>query len=519
MPRSDDHPFRRPTAADLDALADDLGLSLSPEEREDYRTLVSGAVGGLDPLRDAPTLDHGLHPDEPRRIGGRRPDAEEDPLNAWVRKCTVEGAADGPLSGVTVGLKDSIALAGVEMTAGSRVLEGFTPEIDATVVTRLLDAGATIVGKLNMESFAWSGTGDTSDFGPVTNPHSDDHLAGGSSSGSGAAPAAGDCDVALGTDQAGSIRIPSAWCGLVGIKPTHGLVPYTGILSLERSIDHAGPMAPTVEPVAETLAVLAGEDVADGVRLDDRQPRDVAADDYAAAVGSDVDGMRVGVLEEGFGWDDADPVVDEAVREATGVLADAGAEVESVSAPLHRLMPSAWAAIGTQGAARHFEEVGATNHRGWAWPRLTRALDSFRRARADDLPPSVKQALLTAAYLRREYGMEAYAKARDVALAAERQYDGLLAEYDALAMPTVVVRAFEKAPEMGRVPAADREVSTITNTSPFDLTGHPAISVPCAKPDGLPVGMMLVGAHRDERALFALASAFEDRTDWEERDA
>jgi len=519
MPRSDQHPFRRPTAADIEALAEDLDLSLSPAEREDYLTLVSGALEGLDPVRDAPTVDHGLRPDEPRQVGGRRPDDDEDPHNAWVRKCTVEGADDGPLSGVTIGLKDSIALAGVELTVGSRVLEGFVPEIDATVASRLLDAGATIVGKLNMESFAWSGSGDFSDFGPVTNPHSDDHLAGGSSSGSGVAPAVGDCDVALGTDQAGSIRIPSAMCGLVGIKPTHGLVPYTGIVSLERSIDHVGPMAPTVEMTARTLEAIAGEDVADGVRLDARQPRGIDADDYADAVGSSVEGLRVGVLEEGFGQEGADPVVDETVRAAVDVLADAGAEVESVSAPLHRQLPAAWAAIGTQGGARHFEEGGATNHDGWAWPRLVEALDTLGEARADELPPTVKQALLTAAYLEREYGMEAYTKARDVALAGERQYDSLLADYDALAMPSVVIRALEKAPEADRVEALTRDAPSIANTSPFDLTGHPAISVPCAKPDGLPVGLMLVGAHEDERTLFALASAFEDRTDWEERGA
>lgn len=520
MPRSDEHAFGRPTAEDIESIAAAFGVSLSDAERDDYRRLVADAVEGVESVRHARPFDAGLEPTTyAAREPGRRPDEGDDPLNAWITRGRVEGADDGPLSGVTVGLKDSVALAGYEMTAGSSVLEGFVPTIDATVVTRLLDAGAAVVGKTNMESFAWSGSGDTSDFGPVTNPHDAGRLAGGSSSGSGAAPAAGDCDVAIGTDQAGSIRIPSSWCGLVGVKPTYGLVPYTGILPLERSLDHAGPMGRSVETVATALEALAGEDVRDGVRLDSRQPRGVAADGYAGAVGDEVDGLSVGVLEEGFGWEFSEPAVDEVVRAATEVFEGEGVAVESTSVPRHREATSAWAAIGTQGGARLLREAGAgTNHDGWCWPRLARTLDSFRRARANDLPPSAKRSLFAAAFLEREYGVEAYAKARDVALSARRAYDVCLDEYDALLLPTTAVRAFEKAPDLDRVASVNREVVTIANTCPFNLTGHPALTVPCAKPDGLPVGLMLVGSRLDESTLFALGAAFERAADWETRE-
>lgn len=512
MPASDGDPFTAPTEAEIRELAASLGIPLGEAEAADYREVVGDAIHGSDPIRHARGFDPDLEPRaDTARTGGYRPDPEEDPHNAWIQKIEVSADSEGSLTGTTVGLKDSIALAGVELTLGSAVMEGFVPEIDATVVHRLLDTGATILGKLNMESFAWSGTGGMSDYGPVTNPHSEDHLAGGSSSGSGVAPVVGDCDVALGTDQAGSIRIPSSWCGLVGIKPTHGLVPYTGIVPLERTIDHVGPMATSVRKVAEILEVLAGEDTTDGVRLDERQPAGIAADDYTDATDRDPSGLSIAYLDEGFGWEFSDPVVDETVRDTDAVFERAGVETDHVSLPVHRRSMAIWGAIATQGGARLFHEgsVG-TNHKGWSWPQLARVMDSFQEARARDLPPTVKRSLLAAAYLDEEYGLEPYAKARSQAMAAEQEYNQILSEYDAIALPTTVVRAFEKAPELGRVDALRREVSTIANTSIFNVTGHPAISVPCGSPDGLPIGLMLVGNHQDETTLFTLASAIEN---------
>ena len=511
MPRSDKNPFTTPTEADISELAEELGIPLSDSERADYQLLASAAIEGSNPVRHGSSFDPGLRPDTyTGRSGGYKPSAEEDPLNAWIRKTRIQTHSDGPLAEYSIGLKDSIALAGVELTLGSSLMEGFVPQIDATAVHRLLDAGAEIAGKLNMESFAWSGTGGMSDHGPVTNPHSEDHLAGGSSSGSGAAPVAGDCDVTLGTDQAGSIRIPSSWCGLVGIKPTHGLVPYTGVVPLERTIDHLGPMAPTVEAVAQTLEVIAGEDTTNGIKLDTRQPDGIQADSYVAATTEDPDGLSVAFLEEGFGWDFSDPTVDETVRDTESVFEECGVDVDHVSIPRHRQSMAIWGAIATQGGARLLKEgsVG-TNQKGWSWPQLARVMDSFRRSRPRDLPPTVKRSLLAAAYLQAEYGVEPYTKARSLGMAAEQEYNEVLSEYDAIALPTTVVRAFEKAPEMSRVDALEREVATIANTSIFNVTGHPAITVPCGKPDGLPVGLMLVGNHLDETTLFTLATAIE----------
>ncbi|MFB6269192.1 MAG: amidase family protein, partial [Halobacterium sp.] len=272
----------------------------------------------------------------------------------------------------------------------------------------------------------------------------------------------------------------------------------------------------SVDVVAETLSVLAGEDTADGIRLDERQPEGVGADDYASATDDDAAGLSVGVLEEGFGWEFSEAAVDEAVRDAADVFADLDVSVESVSVPRHRDGMAAWGGIATQGGARLLSEgsVG-TNHEGWSWPQLARVMTSFREARARDLPPTVKRSLLAAAFLDAEYGVEPYAKARSVAMALERDYNEALDDYDALLLPTTVVRAFEKAPDIDRVESLRREVATIANTCPFNLTGHPAITIPCANPDGLPVGAMLVGSHGDETTLFTLAAAFEDAVDWQ----
>lgn len=519
MFRSDTTGIHRPSRDRIADLGSSLGLSLNEQELEDYEAILHATFDALEGIngfaRPQFGPDERSHTDRPP---GWRPDPEDNPCNTWITRCRVEGAEDGPLAGMEVGLKDNIALAGYELTCGSRVLEGFVPQIDATVATRLLEAGATITGKLNMESFAFSGTGDTSDFGPVTNPRDNDFLAGGSSSGSGAAPALGEVDVAIGGDQAGSIRIPSAWCGIVGLKPTRGLVPYTGIVPLEMSLDHVGPMATSVADVAAVLAVIAGEDTYDGVKMDPRQPRGVEAKEYTEALGVDIDGYSVGVLQEGFGWDFSHPEVDETVREAIGELENLGVEAEPVNMELHRASILIADALFLHGAYRLLQESGTgTNHPGWQWPGLVEILGKVKDARADDFPPTIKRALLAGEHLFDQNNLSYYVRGRNLALEAERRYNKLLAEYDALVMPTMAFPPVELDDELDRVEQMDREPPIIANTCLFDFTGHPAITVPCGTADGLPVGLMLVGSHFEESTLLSLADAFESAVNWQER--
>ncbi|TVQ56226.1 MAG: amidase, partial [Rhodobacteraceae bacterium] len=219
--------IRRPTKEQLAEIADRLGMTLSPEEVDLYHANMQGSLGAYDVLDALPDeIPAVKYP----RTPGYRPGPEENPHNAWYWKTDIPGAARGPLKGKTVALKDNVMLAGVPMMNGASTLEGFVPDVDATIVTRLLDAGATIKGKATCEYFCLSGGSHTSAPGPVHNPRKPGYSAGGSSSGSGALLVTGEVDMTIGGDQGGSIRMPAAYCGVYGMKPTHGLVPYTGVM-------------------------------------------------------------------------------------------------------------------------------------------------------------------------------------------------------------------------------------------------------------------------------------------------
>ncbi|HEY6331762.1 MAG TPA: amidase family protein, partial [Blastocatellia bacterium] len=225
----------KPTIAELRRIAESYGFDLSEADLETLSNLGDGTLQSyarLDQLQ-APKL-----PVKYPRNAGWAPTAQENPHNAWAWRCSIKGSGEGLLAGRTVALKDNICLAGIPMRNGSNVLDGFVPDEDATVVTRILDAGGEIAGKAVCENFCFSGGSHTSDGNPVKNPADPLRSTGGSSSGSGALVAAGAVDMALGGDQGGSIRIPSSWCGIVGLKPTHGLVPYTGIFPIESTLDH-----------------------------------------------------------------------------------------------------------------------------------------------------------------------------------------------------------------------------------------------------------------------------------------
>ena len=280
---------RRPTLEQMHDIVDSLHLSMSQGEVAEYLDVLEGTFQAYDRVNQLPDY---LPPVRYPRTPGYRPGANENPLNAWAVKTEVRGAAHGPLSGKRIVLKDNICLAGVPMMNGASTLEGYVPDIDATVVTRILDAGGTIVGKAHCEYFCLSGGSHTSAHGPVHNPFKHGYSAGGSSSGCGALVGAGEVEMAIGGDQGGSIRMPAAYSGCYGMKATHGLVPYTGVMPIEATIDHAGPMTATVADNALLLEVIAG---ADG--LDPRQ-YDVQVEKYSytTGIGRGVSGMRIGLV-------------------------------------------------------------------------------------------------------------------------------------------------------------------------------------------------------------------------------
>jgi amidase len=402
-------------------------------------------------------------------------------------------------------LKDNICLAGVPMMNGASTLAGYVPDIDATVVTRILDAGGTIVGKAHCEYFCFSGGSHTSAAGAVHNPRRLGFSAGGSSSGSAALVAAGEVDMALGGDQGGSIRIPAAFCGIYGMKPTHGLVPYTGIMPIELTLDHTGPMTATVTDNAMLLEVIAGPD-----GLDPRQyaPRPAP---YTQALGQGVSGLKIGVVKEGFGHPNSETAIDATVKRAAAQFEKLGAKVEEISVPMHAAGPAIWTPIALEGATELMMKGNGmgTNWRGLYLTSLLNAHAGWRH-RADELSDTLKISMLLGHYFTKHYRGHYYAKAQNLSRKLRAAYDGALRAHDLLLMPTLPMKATPLPPaDAPRALYIQRAFEMIANTAPFDATGHPAMSLPCGTADGLPVGLMLVGAHYDEAMIYRAAHAFE----------
>ncbi|PPU39796.1 amidase [Xanthomonas arboricola] len=498
----------RPDTDQLQALAAGLHMRLTPAQAGDYLALMQPSFEAYDLIDALPDeVPEVRYP----RAAGHRPAAADNPYNAWYYRTEIKGAAEGPLAGRSVVLKDNVAVAGVPMMNGAASLEGFVPAFDATVVTRLLDAGATVLGKATCEHFCLSGSSHTSEPAPVHNPRRHGYIAGGSSSGSAALVAAGEVDLAIGGDQGGSIRIPSAFCGTYGMKPTHGLVPYTGIMPIEATIDHAGPITANVRDNALMLEVIAG---ADG--LDPRQyAPPVTA--YTQRLDRGVAGLRIGVLAEGFRLPNLDPRVDDAVRQAIARLESLGAAIEDVSVPEHTLAGALWSPIGCEGLT---VQMMHGNGMGFNWKGQydVGLLDKHAgwRDQADGLSASLKLCMFVGQWGLERYQGRYYAKAQNIARRARAGYDRALARYDLLVMPTLPIVAQPlPAPDCSLADYIGRAFEMIGNTTPFDVTGHPALSIPCGQADGLPVGLMLVGRHHDEGTVYQAAAAFEAAVDWQ----
>src|SRR5438067_4827070 len=310
-----------PTPTQLLDIADEIGLDLTDGDVTSFLGLLGPSVAAYNVVDSmADNLPAVRYP----RTPGYRPTGDENAYNAWYVKSTVHGAAEGKLQGKTIVLKDNIMLAGVPMMNGAATLEGYVPEIDATVVHRILDAGGKIVGKAHCENFCLSGGSHTNATGPVHNPHRMGYSAGGSSSGSAVLVARGEVDMAVGGDQGGSIRMPASFCGIYGMKPTHGLVPYTGIMPIEIDVDHHGPMTRTVASNALLLEVIAGADGYDPRQYSPKVHR------YTESLGIGIDGLRIAVVKEGFALPNSQRDVDAKVRRAAEVLGKLGARVTEV---------------------------------------------------------------------------------------------------------------------------------------------------------------------------------------------
>ncbi|UWG49183.1 Asp-tRNAAsn/Glu-tRNAGln amidotransferase A subunit or related amidase (plasmid) [Halalkaliarchaeum sp. AArc-CO] len=497
--------LRTPSERELAEIAESLGIDLSQDEISDYHKLAEITFDDYETIQETP--EPGKQPTEftyGDRTPGKQP--EENPHNMWITKAKVETDAGGLLKDKRIGLKDNIALAGVEMTSGSRLLKGYIPDIEATVVQRLLEAGGTIAGKLNMDEFGFSASGDYSGYGPVTNPWDDEYLTGGSSSGCGAALAAEEVDIAVGADQGGSIRIPAAWCGVVGLSPTTGLIPYTGVIPMDASIDHVGPMARSVREVAEALTVMAGTD-----GIDPRQPKEIPDRDFTTALEAEVSDLTIAVLEEGFSHPESDPKINDKVHDALARLEEEGASVSTVSIPMHLKAPPIALLIWSYGGLQVLQQ-GAQGSLldGWYNTKLSQIFSKSWRSSTDQLTDAAKATLLAMEYLNQKQQNTLYAKAQNLSYALTDEYANVLADADVIAMPTVPTKPLKHNPELDRVDKILRTFPPTKNTCPFVLTGHPSITVPAGTVEGLPVGMMFVGNHFEEDTLLRIAYTLEE---------
>jgi amidase len=499
-----------PDPAEVERLARLDGIELEAGEAEELWPVIATLTNFADLLD---RLDGRLPlPAAPPRDPGHVPSPDENPYNAFIRRCHVEGAGTGPLAGLTVGLKDNISLAGVPTTNGSR-LSPYTPVHDAVVVERILAAGGTIVGKLNMDDFGASGLGETSAFGPARNPVDPSRSAGGSSGGSGAAVRSGEVDLSLGVDQGGSGRIPAAFCGVVAAKATHGLVPSWGIAHIDHTIDNVTPLARTVEGAALLLEVVAGGDWRDAQWVRARPE----AGDYTGTRDEGVEGLRIAVIGESADPSLCDPAVVANLGRAADALRSAGAEVGELSIPLWRdglamFIPY----IGHLFSDTFRSEGQGTGHLG-AYD--VDALDAHARMRRSEgalLAAQVKSWLIADRHVHERYAGIPYARLHNARLALRRDITAALEQWDLLLTPTLPLTA----PKLLTGDASFAEVSGRTaarlcyNTAPLNLSGHPALSVPSGVDgDGLPTAVQIVGAHFDEatafRAAFVLERALE----------
>jgi amidase len=495
-----------PNLEEIERLARLEGIPLEAGEAADLAPVVAtltdfeGVLDRVGGLLDLPV--------GPQRDPGWVPSPEENPYNAFVRRCRVEGSPTGRLSGLTIGLKDNISLAGVPTTNGSRV-SAFTPVHDAVVVERILAEGGTIVGKLNMDDFGSSGLGETSAFGPARNPADPTRSAGGSSGGSGAAVASGEVDLSLGVDQGGSGRIPGAFCGVVAVKATHGLVPSWGISHIDHTIDHITPLARTVEGAALLLEVIAGNDWRDAQWV----RREPAPGDYSGARDLGVEGLRIAVVPESIDPEICAAPVLENLARTSEALYEAGAAVGERSIPLWRDGLAIFIPYVAHLFSDLFRSEGqGTGHLGAYDVQAMTAHAQMRRNESALLPPQVKSWLLADRYVHERYAGVPYARLHNARLAVRRAISDALEEWDLLLTPTLPLTA----PTLLTEDASFAEVSGRTaarlcyNTMPLNLSGHPGFSVPSGVDgEGLPTAVQIVGPHFGEATAFRAAFAVE----------
>jgi len=417
------------------------------------------------------------------------------------------GTPRGPLDGVPLGLKDVFCTRGVRTTCGSKILEGFVPPYDATVVARLVRAGAVILGKLNMDEFAMGSSTENSAYFTTRNPWDLSRVPGGSSGGSAAAVAADLAAATLGTDTGGSIRQPAAFCGNVGLKPTYGRVSRFGLIAFASSLDQVGPFAKDVLDAALMLQAVAGHDPMDSTSAA------IPVPDYAAELDGGVRGLRVGIPAEYF-IEGLDAEVEAAVRAAVETLEGLGAKTESVSLPHTEYGLAAYYLIAPAECSSNLARYDGVKY-GLRVPGARDLIDMYSRTRGAGFGTEVKRRVMLGTYaLSAGYYDAYYGKAQKVRTLVQRDFQKAFERVDVIVAPTTPSVAFKMGERADPLSMYLNDVFTI----PVNLAGLPGLSVPAGfTKSGLPIGLQVIGKAFDEATLLRTAKAYEAATRWHER--
>ncbi len=423
---------------------------------------------------------------------------------ASLDKTLGDGGEKGLLFGLPVGIKDNIVTRGLRTTCASKLLDNFKPVHHATVMDKLDAAQSITIGKLNMDEFAMGGSNENSAYHATRNPWNLEHVPGGSSGGSAAAVAAGEVFFALGSDTGGSIRQPAAYCGVVGLKPTYGLVSRFGLVAFASSLDQIGPVTRSVEDAAYVLQAIAGHDPLDSTSAN------VDIPDYLSALTGDVKGLRIAVPKEYFG-EGIDPAVKDAVLTALKVLESQGAVWEEVSMPHNEYAVATYYLLASSEASSNLARFDGVRY-GVRSQSAESLLDVFVKSRSEGFGDEVKRRIMLGTYaLSSGYYDAYYLKAQKVRTLIKRDFDNVFEKFDLVLGPTAPTPAFKLGAQV------DDPLTMYLNdifSIPVNLAGVPAISVPCgANAEGLPIGLQLIGRAFDESTVLRAAHAFEQSTD------
>jgi aspartyl-tRNA(Asn)/glutamyl-tRNA(Gln) amidotransferase subunit A len=409
-----------------------------------------------------------------------------------------------PLTGIPMSLKDNMSTRGVVTTCSSRMLENFVPTYDATVARRLYGEGAVMVGKGNLDEFAMGSSTENSAFHATHNPWDLDRAPGGSSGGPAAAVSAGEAVYSLGSDTGGSIRQPAGFCGVVGLKPTYGLVSRYGLIAFASSLDQIGPITRDVTDAAIVMNTIAGYDRRDSTSIDYTPP------DYTQALGKDIRGLRIGVPREYF-VDGMEPGVESAVRDAIRVLGDLGAIVEETSLPHTPQALAVYYIIAPSEASANLARYDGVKY-GYSAKDASSMWDALEKTRQEGFGPEVKRRIMLGTYaLSAGYYDAYYLKAQRVRTLIRQEFDEAFQKFDVLVTPTSPSVAFKLGVK------TEDPMSMYLNdifTQPANIAGVPAISVQGGMVDGLPVGLQFTASHMQESTLLRVAHAYEQATEW-----